>query len=128
MIYFNLETLPIVYEASENYITIVKNKSKKNTLCYCGLVAKLSPTLCDPMDCSTPGFLVLYYLPKFAQTQVHWVGDIIQPSRPLSPPSLSLNLSQHQSFFQKTFLVLTMAAQVKCLLEYTILQYVNINL
>ena len=41
-------------------------------------------TLCDPMDCSTPGFSVLYYLPEFAQTQVQWVGDAIQPSHPLS--------------------------------------------
>ena len=43
--------------------------------------------LCDPMDCSMPGFPVLHYLPKFAQTQVHWVRDAIQPSHPLSPPS-----------------------------------------
>ena len=41
--------------------------------------------LCDPMDCSTPGFPVLHYLPEFAQTHVHWVGDAIQPSHPLSP-------------------------------------------
>ena len=45
--------------------------------------------LCDPMDCSTPGFTVLHYLP--AQACVHWVGDPIQPFQPLSPtfsPSL----------------------------------------
>ena len=41
--------------------------------------------LCDPMDCSTPGFPVLHYLPEFAQTHVLWVGDAIQPSHPLSP-------------------------------------------
>ena len=46
------------------------------------------------MHCSTPGFLVLHYLPEFAQTHVHWVNDAIQPSHPLSPPSpLALNLS-----------------------------------
>ena len=45
----------------------------------CGSVAQLCPTLCDPMDCSTPGFLVLHHLPEFAQTQVHWVRDAIQP-------------------------------------------------
>ena len=39
------------------------------------------------MDCSTPGSPVLHYLPKFAQTHVHWVGDAIQPSHPLSSPS-----------------------------------------
>ena len=50
------------------------------------------------MDCSTPGFPVLHYLTKFAQTHIHWVSDAIQPSHPLLPPSpLALNLSQHQS-------------------------------
>ena len=57
--------------------------------------------LCDPMDCSTPGFPLLHYLPQFAQTYVHWVSDATQPSHPLSPPSPpALNLSQHQGLFQ----------------------------
>ena len=63
---------------------------------YCS-VAKPSPTLCDPMNCSMPGFLVLHYLLEFAQTHVHWISDAIQPYPPLSPSSLVLNLS-HQSF------------------------------
>ena len=42
---------------------------------------------CDPMDCSMPGFPVLQYLPEFAQTHVHWVGDTMQPSHPLLLPS-----------------------------------------
>ena len=46
-------------------------------------VTKLCPTLCDPMDCSMPGFPILRHLPEFAQTNVHWVGDAIQPSNPL---------------------------------------------
>ena len=54
----------------------------------CHSVTKLCPTLCDPMDCSTPGFPVLHYLPEFAQSHVHWGGDAIQPSRPLLPPFL----------------------------------------
>ena len=59
------------------------------------------PTLCTPVDCSQPGFPVLHYLPEFIQTLVHWVGDAIQPSHPLSPPSPpALNLSQHQGLFQ----------------------------
>ena len=59
-------------------------------------------TLCDPMNRSTPGLPVQHQLPKSTQTHVHWVGDVIQPSHPLSspsPPSPSppaLNLSQHQ--------------------------------
>ena len=57
--------------------------------------------LCDPMDCSKPGFPVLHHLLEFAHTQVHWVNDAIQTSHPLlplSPPAL--NLSQHQSLFE----------------------------
>ena len=61
------------------------------------------PTLCvTPWTaCSTPGFSVLYYLPEFAQTHVHWVGDAIQPSHPLSSPSPpAFNLSQDQGLLQ----------------------------
>ena len=68
---------------------------------YCCSVAQSCPTLCDPMDCSTPGFPVLHHLLKLAQTHVHWVGDAIQPSHPLfSPSSPAFNLSQHQGLFQ----------------------------
>ena len=57
--------------------------------------------LCDPMDCSPPGFPVLYHLPELTQTHVAWVGDAFQPSHPLSSPSPpSVNLSQHQGLFQ----------------------------
>ena len=52
-------------------------------------VSQLCPTLCNPMDCGTPGFPVLHYLPEFAQTHVDWIDDVIQPSHPLSPPSPS---------------------------------------
>ena len=55
-------------------------------------VAQSCTTLCEPMDCSTPGLPVHHQLPEFTQTHVHWVGDAIQPSRPLvspSPPALS---------------------------------------
>ena len=58
--------------------------------------------LCNPMDCSRPGFPVLHYLPKFAQTHVHWVSDTTPSSNPLSPPSPpALNLSQHQGLLQR---------------------------
>ena len=67
----------------------------------CCSVAKSCPTLCDPMNCSTPGFPILHHLPEFAQTRVHWVSDHIQPSHPLSPSSPpAFNLSQHQGLFQ----------------------------
>ena len=71
----------------------------------CYSVTQSYQTLCDPMDCSTPGFSVLHHLPEFAQTHVHWVNDAIQPSRPLlTPSSPALNLSQHQGFFPMSWL------------------------
>ena len=63
--------------------------------------AQSCPTLCDPMNHSTPGLPVHHQLPEFIQTHVYWVGDAIQPSHPLSSPSPpSPNPSQHQSLFQ----------------------------
>ena len=57
--------------------------------------------LCDPMNCSTPGLTVHHQLPESTQTDVHWVGDAIQPSHPLlSPSPPALNLSLHQSLFK----------------------------
>ena len=64
-------------------------------------VTHLCLTLCGPMDCSTPGLPVHHQLPEFTQTHVHWVGDAVQPSHPLSSPSPpALCLSQHQVLFQ----------------------------
>ena len=60
-------------------------------------VAQSCPTLCDPMNCSTPGLPVHHQFPEFTQTHVHRVGDAIQPSHPLSSPSPPApNPSQHQ--------------------------------
>ena len=64
-------------------------------------VAQLCLTLCNPMDCSTPGLPVYHQLLEFTQTHVHWVHDAIQPSHPLlspSPPAFSL--SRHQGLFK----------------------------
>ena len=55
--------------------------------CCCCSVAQLCPTLCNPLDCNTTGFPVFHHLPEFAQTHIHWVGNAIQPSQPLSSPS-----------------------------------------
>ena len=64
-------------------------------------VAQSCPTLCDPMNLSTPGLPVHHQLPEFTQTHVHQVCDAIQPSHPQSSPSPPApNPSQHQSFFQ----------------------------
>ena len=64
-------------------------------------VAQSCPTLCDPMNRSTPGLPVHHQLPEFTQTHVHRVSNAIQPSHPPSSPSpLAPNPSQHQSLFQ----------------------------
>ena len=62
-------------------------------------ISRSCPTLCSPMDCSTPGLPVQHQLPETTQTHTQRVRDAIQPSHPLSSPSPpALNLSQHQSF------------------------------
>ena len=67
---------------------------------FCCSVFNYCLILCYPMNCSTPGFPTLHCLPEFAQINVHWVSDVIQPPHPLSPPSpLALSLSQHQGLF-----------------------------
>ena len=68
-------------------------------------VTQLCPTLCDPMDCSTPGFPVHYQLPELTQSHVHRVSDAIQPSHLLSSPyPPAFNLSQHQGFSNESVL------------------------
>ena len=69
--------------------------------CMLYLVAQLCLTLCNPMNSSMPGLPVHHQLPGSTQTQVHWIGDAIQPSHPLSSPyPPALNLSQHQGLFK----------------------------
>ena len=64
-------------------------------------VAQSCLTFCNHVDCSTPGLPIRYQLPEFAQTHVHRVGDVLQPSHPLSSPSPpAFSLSQHQGLFQ----------------------------
>ena len=67
-------------------------RSSKHYSVQFSSVAQSCPTLCDPMNCSIPGLPVHHQLPEFTQTQVHRVGDAIQPSHPLSstsPPALN---------------------------------------
>ena len=64
-------------------------------------VAHICPTLCKPMDCSTPDLPVHHQLLESTQIHVHWIGDGIQPSHPLSSPAPPvLNLSQHKGLFK----------------------------
>ena len=88
---------------------------KRETTVQFSSVAQSCPTLCDPMNHSTPGLLIHYQLPESTQTHVHWVSDAIQPSHPLSSPSSpALNLSQHQGLFKW----LSFSHQVAKVLEF----------
>ena len=70
-------------------------------------VAQSCPTLCDPMNHSTPGLPVHHQLLEPIQTHVHWVSDAIQPSHPLLSPSLpAFNLSQHQGLFLQFYWII----------------------
>ena len=72
-------------------------------------VSQLCLTLCDPMDLSTPGFPVHHQLPELVQTHVHYVGDVIQPSHPLSspsPPAFKVSIALTINGNNKRYLVL----------------------
>ena len=85
----------------ENGVLWISKDTFITLCCRCCLVTQSCLTLFHPMDCSTPGSPVLHYLPKFAQTLVHWVSDAIQPLHPLSPPSPpAFNLSLYHGLFQ----------------------------
>ena len=85
------------------YIFLSLQKLKKHCL-----VIQSCLTLCDPMDCSMPGLLVLHCLPELAQTHVHWVSVAIQPSYPpLSPSPPALNLPNIRVFSNESALHIT---------------------
>ena len=89
--------------AGRFFITEPPGKPTQNvysSLIQFSSVSQSCLTLCDHMDCSTPGLPVHHQLPEFTQTHVHWVGDATQPSHSLSSPSPTFNLSQHQGLFQ----------------------------
>ena len=89
-----------------------------------GSVTQLCPTLCDPMDCSTSGFPVNQLL-ELAQTHVHQVGDAIQPSQPLLPPSPpAFNLSQHQGLFQRVSSLHQVAKVLELQLQHQSFQWI----
>ena len=86
-------------QSNNNTVTQIRSKLQFLVSFNCS-VAQSCPTLCNPMDFSTPGLPVLHHLPELAQTRVHWVSVAIQPSRPLSLPfPPAFNLSQHQGLF-----------------------------
>ena len=82
--------------------------------CYCFSFAQSCQTLCNPMNCSTPGFPVPHHLPKFALVHIHCIGDAFQPSHSLTPSSSALNLSKHQGLFQWDGCLHQMTKILKC--------------
>ena len=89
------DTTTLMAESEELKSLLMKVKEQIRS------VAQSYPTICDPMNRSTPDLPVHHQLPEFTQTHVHRVSDAIQPSHPLlSPSTLAPNLSQHQSLFQ----------------------------
>ena len=81
-----------------NFVSLVSSSVQFSS------VAQSCPALCDPMNCSMPGLPVHHQLPEFTQTQLHRLGDAIQPSHPLSSPSPASNLSKLQSFSSESTL------------------------
>ena len=88
-------------------------------------VPQLCPTLCNPMDCSTPGLPVHHKLLELTQTHLHWVNDAIQPSHPLlSPSPLTFNLFQHQGLFKWVSSLHQVARVGEFQLQYQPLQWI----
>ena len=88
-------------------------------------VTQSCPSLCDSMDCSMTGFLVHHKLSEFTQTHVHWVGDTIQPSHPLSSPSPpAFNFSQHQGLFQRVSSLNQVAKVLEFQLQHQSFQWI----
>ena len=78
-----------VGEQSWEFLGLQEDQTSQSSVQFSS-VAQSSLTLCDPMNCSTPGLPVHHQLQEPTQTHVHWVGDAIQPSHPLSSPSPAL--------------------------------------
>ena len=88
-------------------------------------VAQSCPSLCDPMDGSTPGLPVHHQPPEFTQTHIHWVDDAIQPSHPLSSPSHPVfNVSQHKCLFRWVSSLHQVAKLLEFQLQYQSFQWI----
>ena len=98
--YKSITSYPCIYPCV-GYMTFV---AKCCIAFCCCSVTQSCPTICNPMDCSTPGFPVLHHLPEFAQTHVHWVSDTIQPSHPLSPSPPAFNFPSIKVFSNESAL------------------------
>ena len=93
------DTTLMAESKEELKILLMKVKEESESSVQFSSIAQSCPTLCDPMNRSTPGLPVHHQLSEVTETHVHRVSDAIQPSHPLSSPSPPApNPSQHQSF------------------------------
>ena len=106
---------------NRNRVTYVESKP----MVQLSSVTQLCTTLCDPMDYSKPDLPVQHQLPELTQTHVHWVGDTIQPSHPLSSPfPPAFNLSQNQGLFRWVSSLHQVAKVLKFQLQHPSFQWI----
>ena len=106
----------------EIYFLVYYNIISSSLYCCCSVC----PTPWDPMDCSPPGFPVLYHILEISQAHVHWADDAIQPSHLLSSPSPSaFSLSQHQGLFQWVSSSHQVAKVLEFQLQHQFFQWIN---
>ena len=97
-----IEFLILIRIKNSRFLLFISIKQDVQFSVHFSSVAQSCPTLCDPMDCSTPGLPVHHWLPELTQTHVHRVGDAIQPSHPLLSPSLpAFNLMYNSRILAK---------------------------
>ena len=119
----NFKCSPSRISLTMPHLHLLPSKSTKSI--QFSSVPQLCPTVCDPMDCSMTGLPVHHQLSEFTQTHVHWVGDAIQPSHPLSSPSPpTFNLSQHQGLFQWVSSLHQVAKVLEFQLQHQSLQWI----
>ena len=100
-LFITMLPLKELHNVSKIHLDLIRYDERPQYSVQFSSVTQSCPTLCDPMNCSTPGLPVHHQLLEFTQTHVHRVSDAIQPSHPLSSPSPPApNPSQHQSLFQ----------------------------
>ena len=115
----SLQSFPSCHRAGRLWITGLHSREAVSSV---QLISHV--WLCNPMDCSMPGFPVHHQHPELAQTHVHSVGDAIQPSHPLSAPSPVFNLSQYQSLFQLVSSLHQMAKVLEFQLQHQLFQWI----
>jgi len=116
--------LPMVVDIVVVWIKFAHSFSHPNLSPCCCPVTRWYLTLCNPKNCSTPGFPVFHHLLELAQAHVQWVSDAIQPSHSLSSPSPVFYLSQNQGLFQRISSLHQVAEVLELQLQHQSFQWV----